>query len=232
MKKAKRWLGVWLTLCMIILTVSIPALAELFVQGEEVYDTDQNVYWTLDANLLNTLAGTTTASYNALIADIIAANKGGIVVDTPNYFTGGSNKYTLTSADFAQGGFADYWGAIGFVNYLNSIRYSGSNQWSLPEVRSGSLGYSRTENAYGALFYNELGGIATKAMPSGPFLNVQTAVDDSGDYSAYWYSSSYAPNPNYAWNLCSSNGLQWFSRKDFMMYVWPVRSGPSHCRTH
>ncbi len=225
MKHAKQWLAAGLALGMTSLNASMPAQAEFFVQGVDVLDTDQNVIWMRDANLLNTLEGTTTGSYNTLIAAIISTNKG-TVADTPDYFDGGSKKHTLTAADFKAGGFADYWGAIAFVKYLNFIRYGGSNKWTLPEVgRDASLGYSQTGDAYGALFYNELGGIATGPMPSGPFLNVQTAVDDSGDYSAYWFASTYAPNANYAWNFCSSNGFQWFSRKDFMMYVWPARPG-------
>jgi len=227
MKNAKQWLAAGLAFCMTALTGSIPAHSEFFVRGVAVLDTDQNVYWTLDANLLNTLEGTTTASYNALVTTIIAAN-GGSVADSPDYFDKGSKKHTLTAADFQPGGLADYWGALAFVKYLNSIYYGGSGKWTLPEVGNDtSLGYSQTGDAYGALFYNELGGIATGPMPSGPFLHVQTAVDDSGDYSAYWFVSTYAPNANYAWNFCSSNGFQWFSRKDFMTYVWPARPGPN-----
>jgi len=228
MNHAKHWLAAGLALGTTALTAIMPAHAELVVQGVDVLDTDQNVIWMKDANLLNTLEGTTTASYNNLVTAIIAANNG-VVSDSPDYFDGDSKKYTLTAADFSPGGYADYYGALAFVKYLNFIRYGGSNKWTLPEVGGDTnLGYGQTGDAYGALFYNELGGTPGNPMPTGPFLNVQNTFTDSGSYAAYWFGSAYAPNANYAWNFCSAFGFQWFSRKDFTQgHVWPARPGPA-----
>ncbi len=115
MKHVKQWLVAGLALGMAALTASMPAQADFLVQGVQVLDTDANVYLTLDANLLNTLEGTTTASYTALVTAIIAANNGGTVADTPDYFDGDSKKHAVTAADFQTGGYADYWGALGDV---------------------------------------------------------------------------------------------------------------------
>jgi len=105
MKPIKHWLVTVLALGVTASAASIPAQAEFLVQGVQVLDTDANVYLTLDANLLNTQEGTTTASYNALVTAILAANNKAIA-DTPDYFDGDSKKYTVAAADFQTGGFA------------------------------------------------------------------------------------------------------------------------------
>lgn len=192
MKPAKQWLAAGLVLGMTVVTASMPAQAELLsVQGVGILDTEQNIIWLQDANLLNTLEDTTTASYNALVAAIIAANKG-VVADSPDFYDGDSRQYTLTAADFQPGGTATYWGALAFVKYLNITRYRGSNNWTLPRVGGDmTLGYNQTGDAYGKLFYNELRRTAGSAMPVGPFHKVS---------DPYWFGSEYALNANFAWN--------------------------------
>jgi hypothetical protein len=177
MKPAKQWLAAGLVLGMTVVTASMPAQAELLsVQGVGILDTEQNIIWLQDANLLNTLEDTTTASYNALVAAIIAANKG-VVADSPDFYDGDSRQYTLTAADFQPGGTATYWGALAFVKYLNITRYRGSNNWTLPRVGGDmTLGYNQTGDAHGKLFYNELRGTAGSAMPVGPFIKFRTPI--------------------------------------------------------
>jgi hypothetical protein len=108
-----------------IAATSLPAHAELVTQGVGVLDKTLNIIFTQDANLLGTMEGTTTTSYNTVVAAIIAANKG-TIADSPDYFDGLSKSYTLTAADFQPGGQVDYYGAIAFVKYLNSIHYGNS----------------------------------------------------------------------------------------------------------
>jgi hypothetical protein len=215
MKKARQLLAAGLLLVFGISS----AHAELVSKYGGIYDTKANIIWSQDANLLGTLEGTTAASYNALVSAVIAANRGA-VFDIPNYVDDGKPFHVLSAADFGTGGTASHWGAIAFVNYLNVIRYGGSNQWTLPFVPNdaSSLGYEKTDNPFGELFYTELGGVAGHAIPASPFLNVQ---------DMYWFANdTYALNSNYAWLFSKNWGYQLFTHKDYLLFVWPVRPGP------
>jgi hypothetical protein len=212
MKNARQLLAALLLLAFDISS----AYAELISKSGGVYDTSLNIIWSQDANLLATLEGSTVASYNSLVTTIIAANKG-IIADSPNYFDGDKPFHVLSTSDFGTGGAVDYWGAIAFVRYLNLIRYGGSNEWTLPFLpNDSSLGYDQIDNAFGELFYTELGGVAGNAIPAGPFINVQ---------SMYWFGHEYALNSNYAWFFSNSYGYQFFTHKDYQLFVWPIRPG-------
>jgi YVTN family beta-propeller protein len=181
-----------------------------------------NVTWAQDANLLNTLE-----SGNSNLVNLIIAANNGVVSDSPNYFDGDSYVHVLTTADFGPNGTADYWGAIAFINYLNSIKYNGSNHWALPSVSyDESLGYNQIDNAFGKLYYVTLGATAGSTMPSGTFSNVQTGN------AGYWFGSEYAPNVNFAWFFSTNWGYQFFTHKDYYNFVWPVSPGPSKCAKH
>jgi hypothetical protein len=41
----------------------------------------------------------------------------------------------------------------------------------------------------------------------------------------YWSSTTYAPNPNNAWNVNLNNGNVNNNNKTNSNYVWPVRGG-------
>jgi hypothetical protein len=217
MKYTKHLLIAGLSLCLSVLT----AHAKLLTDGVGVLDTDFNIVWTQDANLLNTMEGTTTTSYTNLVNAVNAANNG-VVEDSPNYFDGHSYEHVLTASDFGPGGTADYWGAIAFVKYLNSINYGGSHSWALPSIGcDASLGYDQTGNVFGELYYTELGAAAGSTMPSGPFINVQV----TGFTGNYWFGSEYGPNANFAWYFSTNYGFQFFSQKRYYNYVWPVSPG-------
>jgi hypothetical protein len=194
------------------------AHAELVSKYGGIYDTNANVIWSQDANLLGTLEGSTTASYNTLVSAIIAANKG-VIADDPNYYDGHKPFHVLTTSDFGTGGTVSVWGAVAFVRYLNLIRYGGSNEWTLPSLpnNNSSLGFNKLDNPFGELFYSELGGIAGSSIPTGPFVNVQ---------GLYWYGVAYALNSNYAWFFNGEWGYQFFTHKDYLLSAWPIRFGP------
>lgn len=190
------------------------------VAGSVVANT--NVTWAQDANLLNTLE-----SENSNLVNLIIGANNGVVSDSPNYFDGDSYVHVLTTADFGPNGTADYWGAIAFINYLNSIKYNGSNHWALPSVSyDESLGYNQIDNAFGKLYYVTLGATAGSTMPGGTFSNVQYGN------AGYWFGSEYAPNVNYAWFFSTNWGYQFFTHKNYYNYVWPVSPGPSKCAKH
>ena len=219
MKQAKQLLAA-------VLALGLPALsarAELVTQGVGILDTKLNVIWTKDANLLATLEGSTPASYSALVTAIIAANNG-TIEDVKNFYDGDSKKYVLSASDFGTGGTADYWGAIAFVHYLNKIHYGGSSGWALPSItEDAALGYNQTGNAFGELYYTELGAAAGSTIPNGPFINIQTGTGLAG----YWFAESYDLNANFAWFFSTTWGYQFFTHKIYQNYVWPVRPGPS-----
>jgi len=205
MKHAQQLLAAGFLLGLTTLTVH----AGLVSKGHGIYDSNLNVIWAQDANLLNTLEGSTTASYTTLVNAIISANKN-VVLDSPNYFDNDTPRHVLTASDFGSGGTVDYWGAIAFVHYLNWIHYDGSDEWALPSLPiNSSLGYDQTDNPFGELFYTELSGVAGSAMPAGPFINIQS----SG--AGYWFRNEYAPNANYGWFFAPTYGYQFFA--------WPVR---------
>lgn len=212
---------------------SLSAHAELLTKGVGVLDTNLNIIFTQDANLLGTLEGSTTGSYNVLVAAIIAANKNSQVADSPNYFDGLSHVYTVTAADFQPGGMVDYWGAIAFVKYLNFIRYGGSNQWALPAITADdTIGFNQTGNAFGELFYTELGGVAGAPMPTtnAPFINIR---EQQNFVALYWFGSDYNPNANYAWVFNTTYGNRAYIQKAAVTYsyVWPVRPAPNQYTT-
>lgn len=152
-----------------------------------VYSSVSNVTWTKDANLLNTLG--TAQGYSNLIDAIIAASP--TVTDTPNALDGNDGIYDLSASDFGTNGRANWFAAQGFVTYLNSINYGGSNQWRLPD--SGNppeTGYNVTSSEFGQLWYTELGasGVARNAN----FSNFQSGL--------YWEGAERSANARYAWN--------------------------------
>ncbi|MBF0613746.1 MAG: DUF1566 domain-containing protein [Magnetococcales bacterium] len=86
----------------------------------------------------------------------------------------------------------------------NCSGYSGTHtDWRLPNIDElqSLIDYSRSSS-----------------LPAGhPFTGVQ--------YSNYWSSTSYAGNPNNAWNLSFSNGYVGTGTKTNTFYPWPVRGG-------
>ncbi len=182
-----------------------------------VYDNVANVTWSSDANLL----GTMEAGNANLISQIIAAVP--TIHDTPNSFdNAGPGNYNVSASDFnSSGGPSDWWGAMAFMGYLNSIDYLGHNTWELPTTYDQScFGYNCTNSMLGELFYTALGGTAGHVIPaSSLFTNVF--------YDLYWSSTEDASNPGYAWEFTTFNGAQGTLAKNRNRYYysWAVLPG-------
>ncbi|MBS4050890.1 MAG: hypothetical protein KGZ69_06770 [Methylomonas sp.] len=112
---------------------SLNSQAALYDRGNGlVYDDVLNATWSKDTNLLKTLANASGNSINYLQQIITASN--GKVYDGYN---GGD--HTLTLNDFGvhpNGNVVSmtWWGAHGFIDYLNSTNYQGYNNWRLPSL--------------------------------------------------------------------------------------------------
>jgi len=197
--------------------------------GLGVYDSALNATWTQDANLLGALeanAISQNGNDNSLINNIINAS-GGVIYDTPNPYdtVPNSGVYTLSAADFGNGGTVDWWAGQAFAQYLNTINYGGSSQWALPTTVDSSSSYNYPPPASGSqlaeLWYNELGGTGgdpfSSTFTSGPFKNVQSAIYWSGTEDASYY-------PSYAYLFSITSGFQTSSFKYNQFYAWAVAS--------
>lgn len=113
------------------LLFSMNTHAALYDRGNGlVYDDVLNITWNKDTNLLKTLA---SASGNAanFVQQIIAASNGKI------YDGNNGGDRALDSNDFSiapNGASMTWWGAHGFVDYLNSSQYQGYSDWRLPSI--------------------------------------------------------------------------------------------------
>ena len=201
-----------------LLVVSTQVAADLIAEGRGVYDTQLNVTWTQDANLLATMEN----GNPDLISQIIAANNG-VINDTPNGFDTppDSGVYNLSAADFSSGGATSWWGAQAFVGYLNSIDYDGSAQWRLPYTPAdATLFGDLTGNELGELYYGELGG------PTG--YNNNTVFSNTNTPNlVYWSETEYTADYLAAWafSISSSDGFQAYYGKAGPFYTWAVSPG-------
>ena len=97
--------------------------------------------------------------------------------------------------------------ALDYVKTLNSINFSGHNDWRLPNV-------------------NELASLVNKgqSIPS-TWLNGQgfTSVQPG----AYWSSSNYVYNTGNAWRVNMNDVTVFGYEKANSYFVWPVRAGQS-----
>ncbi|MBW8068134.1 MAG: DUF1566 domain-containing protein [Ferrovum sp.] len=196
------------------------AQASLIADGPGlVYDNVANVTWSSNGNLLATME----ASNPSLVANIIAAVP--TVHDTPNGFdNAGAGNYNLSTADFNSSGTMDWWGAMAWVKYLDSINYLGHSTWMLPTTYTQNcFGVNCTNSMLGELFYTGLGGSAGQSITTthntsyGLFTNVLNSV--------YWSGTEYASSPNSAWVFYPNNGYQGAFYKVYNYYSWAVLPG-------
>ena len=172
-----------------------------------VYSSVSDVTWTKDANLLGTMF--VSQGFNTVVNAVIAANT--------------TSGYSLSADDFSNNGMTTWFGAIAYVNYLNSIEYAGSSQWTLPTFSSQIEGFNTPSNGttigneLSELFYQELGGIQGSNIPN-------TASFENEQFWAYWSATEYLSDPNYAWTFATYDGYQYRGEiKDiFPFYVWAV----------
>jgi len=185
-----------------------------------VYSSVSNITWTADANLLGTLEN--AQGYSTVVSAIIAASP--VIYDTPNYYdtpTGSySGQHSVTTSDFSDLEYGDvtWFGAQAFINYLNSISYAGSNQWTLPSAGDNpQYGYNPTGSQFGELYYTELG----RTAQSGPIPADNPYFTNTYNY-AYWYGTEYANDPDFAWAFSIIDGYHGFGFK----YLDPRQPAP------
>jgi len=187
-----------------------------------VYSSVSNVTWTKDANLLGSLFA--TQGFNTVVNAIIAASP--TISNTPNHFSP-TGIYTLTASDFSSDGSTTWFGALGYVNYLNSISYGGSNQWYLPTDANTSSGYNTLANGTAKgdelleLFVHELSYDTTWWRDS-----PKTAAFDNVQNNVYWYSTEYSQYvPGDAKFFGAYSGYHSYTSKGGLWYAWAVSPG-------
>ena len=188
-----------------------------------VYDTVTNTTWAADGNLLASMGQ--AMGWSNLANAIIAASP--VIHDTPNALDGSatssnpnSGSYTLSVRDFSQyWGGSTWWGAQGFVNYLNSIDYAGSSHWALPGAGANPQAATpRTGTLLGELLTDELGFIPGHGLPtSSLFANLNWAY--------YWTSTEYASAADYAWAFMDDRDYQFPFVKYGLLQAMLVTSG-------
>ncbi|PPD33647.1 MAG: PEP-CTERM sorting domain-containing protein [Methylomonas sp.] len=193
-----------------------------------VYSSVSNITWTADANLLGTMIS--NQGFNSVVNAIIAASP--VIYDTPNFYDGSYNnyasysgQYSLSVNDFNSIGQTNWFGAQGFVGYLNSIHYGGSSLWVLPSAGANLLDdYNNYGQLYyyggqfGELYYYELGGTTSGNIPN-------TTTFSNERVYAYWLATEYTPNPFHAWNFDTYNGNQNDVSKVTQFFAWAVSPG-------
>jgi hypothetical protein len=200
--------------------------------GLGVYDATNNVTWTSDANLMATQAASYSGGPAAFVTAVIA-DSGGVIHDTPSNFNP-SGTYTLSASDFStSSGSMDWWGAQGWVHYLDVTNYGGANQWALPTTvdSSASIGYpngaagnpSQSSSQLAQLFYGGLGQVqgshitTTHNTSYALFSNVQDTV--------WWSGTQSSVLPNSAWSLDTINGYQFAPFKTNFINALAVSPG-------
>ena len=212
----------------------------------QLQDGPLNLALTADGNLLRSFLDG-ASDKDAFKDNIIAATSGGSITDA------GWGPRALARTDFSDNGSTTYFGALAFINYLNSTSYGGTNQWRLPGMTDTgapgcNFGSSGTDCGYNVdpasselarLYYSELlrtgfndiDGFPTSGY--GIFANdgLQTPSGAIGPFSnvqssSYWLGSDYSVAPQAAWAFATSEGYQGFESKEGQGYAWAVTSGP------
>ncbi|WP_150047434.1 VPLPA-CTERM sorting domain-containing protein [Methylomonas rhizoryzae] len=204
-----------------------------------VYSSVSDITWTADGNLLGSMME--SQGFDTVVNAILAASP--VIHDTPNQYDGSyydhwhyDGNYTLSAEDFNYGflGQTNWFGAMGFVNYLNSINYAGSNQWSLPSAGDNpTWGFDITDSQWGQLYYTELGltRLATENdVNGGIFGNGQldgsseTNIEPFSDIQInfYWMATEDVAR---AYQFDPAHGFQWIDDKPFSGYAWAVTPG-------
>jgi hypothetical protein len=118
----------------------------------------------------------------------------------------------------------DWFGAMAWVEYLDSTNYLGHSTWMLPTTYDQTcIGYNCTNSMLGELFYTGLGGVANQSITTTHssnydlFTNIQNL--------AYWSGTEYTSAHGGAWYFDTINGVQYVDGKDAYLYSWAVLPG-------
>jgi len=189
-----------------------------------VYSMVSDVTWTKDANLLSTMFD--TQGFSTVVNAILDVSP--YIINTPN-FLNLTGTYTLKESDFSVNGQTTWFGAMAYVNYLNSINYAGANNWYLPAVANPSFGINTVNNGISKgdelteLYYQELG---SKAYPASDMGIVDTNNNFMNEQLwAYWTNTEHKQNPSYSWVFSTGSGFQFYGDKNLKYYAWAVSPG-------
>lgn len=182
-----------------------------------VYSSISDITWTADANLLGTMIS--NQGYDTVVNAIIAASP--IITNTPNFYSP-TGSYNVSTADFSVSnlGRTSWFGAQAFTNYLNSVKYAGSNQWALPSAGDPPQPINNPINGQlGQLFYNELSGTTNN--------NVHKTVYFVNEQADEYWLVEHETISNSAWvfNTFKGGQHQYDSHKLSPLFTWPVSPG-------
>lgn len=183
-----------------------------------INDTDLNITWTQDGNLLRTLAD----NHAGLVDQIIAAN-GGVIRYASDTIT-----HTLTASDFNVGindARVNWFGAQAWVGYLNNISYAGYSDWRLPATPAAAqfVGDNVAGSELGHLYYREVGGVSYYSLYN--YHNDDINLFKHFYIDSYWSGDEVNGNSEFAWYFNTNFGHQGFNFKSDWGYAWAVRTG-------
>jgi hypothetical protein len=201
---------------LLVCTSSHAALISVLA-GQAVYDTDLDITWVADANL-------------------VLSNSFGLPFST-NLGSHPSDSSIYDGFIQTFGGMT--WpGALFFIDAMNAANYLGFDDWRLPAtlhpdasctpavVPPTSTGFDCAGSEMGHLFYSEFGATANTSVDTtgnpaelAKFSNVLNASTGN----LYW--SSLELDPNFAWWFRFDNGSQGAASKNTPIGVWAVRDG-------
>lgn len=191
-----------------------------------VYSSVSNVTWTKDGNLLGTMFA--SQGFSTVVNNILSVSP-----------------YPLSSNAFSDGGYATWFGAIAFINYLNSTNYGGSSQWRLPTITDTGApgvqyGFNGTDgglntytngtvagNEFAELYYQELGSKGYRDTHGNyqPDYGIKDPNNTfTNEVSSYYWSD--APLTDYKYYFNTSTGYQGYSYYSGNLFsVWAVSPG-------
>lgn len=202
-----------------------------------------DVSFTKDGNLFKTMYSNNSNLVNQITAVTPSYNN-------PSY--GGLQIIDATDFNTSDGRMT-WLGAKAWVNYLNSINYAGSHQWSLPGwfdmgAPGVQFGYSGTDFGYNVnpsstplaqLYQGELNKITLYNTSGGDqqsnygifgnngaqVLGGAVGPFDNVQSYEYWLGTEYEPIPGFAWVFNTSNGTQSYYPEEALNYVWVASPG-------
>lgn len=206
---------------------------------ELVYSSVSNVTWTKDGNLLRTLMASSSDNDGNGTLDIIDAiiAESPLIINTPSIYSP-DGIFRMSSSEFSNDGRTSWFGALAFVNYLNSINYAGSNRWYLPTVDNTNRGFNTSTNGIFMgdelveLYYQELGSKSQYVYVSGNaiFQPDHGIVDRNNVFineqsDSYWATTEYVPFPQRSYTFGTSDGYSNIGDKGARIFAWAVSPG-------
>ena len=172
--------------------------------GQAINDTDLNVTWVSNANLVATntfgLATGVDLGPNAGVT-----NYGPSIINSNGTMTWG--------------------GALKWIAAMNAANYLNHNDWRLPTSDTcGGKNNSCPGSEMGHLFYSELGGVAGSDIATTH--NANYKLFSNFQPYAYWSGTEYAPRPTSAMFFYFTDGNQGFTgSKNERLYALAIRPG-------